>query len=85
MTLFRTLSLRNRLRLRKRIQLLRLEFVFTIIQSLNFRLHVHGWFEVFYGKQISAQCNIKAKCLLLMSWNMRFSHHVKIVIRRRGK
>ena len=40
MTPFRTLSLRNRLRLRKRIQLLRLEFVFTIIQSLNSRLHV---------------------------------------------
>ena len=54
MTLFRTLSLRNRLRLRKQIQLLRLEFVFTIIQSLNFRFHVRGWFEVFYGKKISA-------------------------------
>ena len=73
-----------------------LDFVFTIIQSLNFRVHMRGWFEVFYGRQISVHVNLlddrvykkynfKAKCLLLMSWNMRFSHHVKIVIRRRGK
>ena len=57
-TPFRTLSLQKRLRLRKRIQWLRLEFVFTIIQSLNFRVHMRGWFEVFYGKQISVHVNL---------------------------
>lgn len=35
-----------------------LEFVFTIIQSLNFRVHMRGWFEVFYGKQISVHVNL---------------------------
>ena len=57
-TPFRTLSLQKRLRLRKRIQWLRLELVFTIIQSLNFRVHMRGWFEVFYGKQISVHVNL---------------------------
>ena len=57
-TPFRTLSLQKRLRLRKRIQRLRLELVFTIIQSMNFRVHMRGWFEVFYGKQISVHVNL---------------------------
>ena len=35
-----------------------LEFVFTIIQSLNFRVHMRGWFEIFYGKQISVHVNL---------------------------
>ena len=59
-TPFKTLSLRKRLRLTKRIQWLRSEYVFNIIQSQNFRLHVRGWFEVFYGKQISVPVSINS-------------------------
>ena len=43
--------------------------------------------EILYllDDRVEKKYNFNAKCLLLMSWNMRFSHHIKIVIRSRGK